>query len=1015
MALTRIRAQQILNIDIKQAVRVVTTSNITLSGGAPGIVDEVTLVAGNRVLVNGQTDATQNGIYQVQSAGSNVASTGTWVRSSDANVTGEIASGLVVTVSEGYTFKDTLWTLTTDDPVIIGQSLISFQQSTSFSFGVINAGGAAILANTVGDTFTFSAGDNIAITGNANSKTVTIGVSGIETSEISNGTSTVAIATANGNVTVSVAGTANVLTVGSTGTVVLGTSSATGNITGGNILTGAQVIASGVIESGTGLSTGGYLSVDGSSDLHNTTVYGNLSATGTISVGGITLSGNLIVGAGPTLTIDPNGSGGTDGNVVITGNLTVNGTTTTINSNTITTNDLQINMANNAATATAANNGGIGVGPAGAEYATFLYNTASNVWIASLGISSVGNITGGNLIGTNVTGTLTTAAQTNITSVGTLTSASISGNVQGGNILTAGLISAAGSITGASVVGGVITGTSTSVTGTTTAASVVGGVITGTSASVTGNITGSFILGNGSQLTGIAAGGGITWTTQANSAPSSPAAGDFWYDSYTDKKYQYTDDGVSDYWIDQSFPTSFSSLAVTGNIVAGNVLLTGNIVGNIVSQTVTANVIGTVTGNVVGNVSGNLIGNSYGNSTGTHTGNVTGNLTGSVLTAAQPLITSVGTLTSLAVTGNVTTDTFFLGNGSQLTGIAASYGNADVASNLAAFGSNPISTTGNITAGFILGNGIAITGLTFSSLSDANTAGLTVDEFYLSAETALSVTNSGSSGYLFDQYSGTNPTITVTAGTTVAFRLAVTGHPFLIQSSGANYSTGLNHVTTTGTVTTDSSAQGKVTGTLYWKIPAGAAGNYTYQCSIHSGMVGTITVKDPNVGVFTSVSVSGNIVNASANGVGNIGSATSFFNTVHAKATSAQYADLAEMYEADAAYTPGTVLVFGGGHEVTVSAVSHDPRTAGVVSTNPSYLMNSGLTGPTVVAVALTGRVPCCVQGPVSKGDRLVNIAAGVAGRLDPDKYEVGSVIGKSLEEICDSGQHIIEIAIGRY
>jgi hypothetical protein len=164
-----------------------------------------------------------------------------------------------------------------------------------------------------------------------------------------------------------------------------------------------------------------------------------------------------------------------------------------------------------------------------------------------------------------------------------------------------------------------------------------------------------------------------------------------------------------------------------------------------------------------------------------------------------------------------------------------------------------------------------------------------------------------------------------------------------------------------------------------------------------------------------SIIVVKDIVNGQANGVGNIGSATTYFNTVFAKATSAQYADLAEMYTADAAYAPGTVLVFGGQHEVTVSAVSHDPRTAGVVSTNPSYLMNSGLTGPTAVAVALTGRVPCCVQGPVSKGDRLVNIAAGVAGRLDPDKYEVGSVIGKSLEEICDSGRHIIEIAIGRY
>ena len=66
-----------------------------------------------------------------------------------------------------------------------------------------------------------------------------------------------------------------------------------------------------------------------------------------------------------------------------------------------------------------------------------------------------------------------------------------------------------------------------------------------TTLSATGNISGTYFLGNGSQLTGISAsGGGITWTTVANTAPSSPNAGDFWYDSYTSVKYQYTNDGT---------------------------------------------------------------------------------------------------------------------------------------------------------------------------------------------------------------------------------------------------------------------------------------------------------------------------------------------------------------------------------------------------------------------------------------------------------------------------------------
>jgi plastocyanin len=119
-------------------------------------------------------------------------------------------------------------------------------------------------------------------------------------------------------------------------------------------------------------------------------------------------------------------------------------------------------------------------------------------------------------------------------------------------------------------------------------------------------------------------------------------------------------------------------------------------------------------------------------------------------------------------------------------------------------------------------------------------------QFAYPAITALDVTNSGASAYLFNnQYVGNNPTIYVISGTTIAFNLNVTGHPFLIRTAGgSNYSTGLIHVAVDGTVTTETNAQGKVTGTLYWQIPAGTTGAYQYICSIHSGMVGVITIKD---------------------------------------------------------------------------------------------------------------------------------------------------------------------------
>jgi hypothetical protein len=133
---------------------------------------------------------------------------------------------------------------------------------------------------------------------------------------------------------------------------------------------------------------------------------------------------------------------------------------------------------------------------------------------------------------------------------------------------------------------------------------------------------------------------------------------------------------------------------------------------------------------------------------------------------------------------------------------------------------------------------------TFSALTD--TAGLTIDKIYLPAITMLSTTNNGASSYRFDQYGTTdNPTVFALNGATIAFNLNVAGHPFLIQTSGgSNYNDGLTHVTTDGAVTTGSNAQGKDSGTLYWKIPSSISGNYRYICSIHSGMVGTITIKN---------------------------------------------------------------------------------------------------------------------------------------------------------------------------
>jgi hypothetical protein len=221
MGLTRIRAEQISDIDYKQAVRVVTVTNVTLSGGAPNSVDSVNLTTGDRILVTGQSTGSQNGLYQVQTVGA--GSNGTWTRTSDGNQDGEIEAGMIVMVTEGTTYKDTQWKLTTNNPIVIGTTSLAFEQSSAYGFGTISANAVSVTADSVGDTLTLTAGDNISILGNNTSKTVTISVAGISLNSISNGTSNVNVVSSGGNVTVGVGGTANVATFSSTGFTVADT------------------------------------------------------------------------------------------------------------------------------------------------------------------------------------------------------------------------------------------------------------------------------------------------------------------------------------------------------------------------------------------------------------------------------------------------------------------------------------------------------------------------------------------------------------------------------------------------------------------------------------------------------------------------------------------------------------------------------------------------------------------------------------------------------------------------
>ena len=277
--------------------------------------------------------------------------------------------------------------------------------------------------------------------------------------------------------------------------------------------------------------------------------------------------------------------------------------------------------------------------------------------------------------------TVTTASQPNITSLGTLTSVTASGNVQGGNIKTVGLVSATGSVLSSNNISaaGNVVGANGIFSGTMLVTSFITGGnfntggyvyavgnVTGSNVCATslissaGNVVGSYLIGDGSQITNLPAG-------------------------------NYSNANVT------SLLANLGSnvISATGNITGGNLKTTG-----LISAT------GDITaGNV--NAGASIVATSHTGATFSATGSITGgNInTGGIVTATGNVTGgNLRTVGQVSATGNIT-GSFFIGNGSLLTGISASgYSNANVVTLLAAYGSNAISTTGNVTAGNFVGN-----------------------------------------------------------------------------------------------------------------------------------------------------------------------------------------------------------------------------------------------------------------------------------------------------------------------
>jgi hypothetical protein len=752
----------------------------------------------------------------------------------------------------------------------------------------------------------------------------------------------------------------------------------TGNITGGNLLTPGVVTATGNVTGGN-INTGGQV-----------VAVGNVTGTGIVMSGNIT-GGNLLTGGRIVATgnIDANNVNAvndltaehiyTTGNAYIGGNLIVSGNLSYININDLRVEDpiIILGTGPNGAPLTSDDNLDRGiymeyyVGAQGNAFMGWQNSTgnliaASNVTFASndvISVNTYGTFQAGNLY---IESALSTG---NITGTGVV----MSGNITGGNLLTGAQVVAAGNITGANI-------------------------NTGGQVVATGNVTGGNL---------ITTNGFIDTSASRITINGRDADVDFAVDGDTLANVFYVDAGTG--------TASFGSSTQTTNaIVAFNA--TNSIlmpVGNTTQRPGTG---------VIGMLRFNSIGDALEvyDSTGW---------------------TEVGTPVFTVIA-----DEQFNGDGSTLAFVLGS--EQTTASCI-------VSINGVIQIPTIAYS-VSGTGTSTLTFTEAPEPGDIIDVRQLTTTTTVtSISNTGGNAVI--QPNPLTANVDVTGNLVVSGSVSASSFIGLDATKIANGTSEMAVIASGGniraniggtTVQTISPGLVAITGDLSVTGNATLSGNIlgdrvvngttSFEIQTPSGNANITVGATSNVAVFTTtglavagtVSVSGTgnvtganivatadvftpeIVKTGSNAVGNIGQANNYFNQVFAQATSALYADLAEKYIADAEYAPGTVVVFGGDKEVTVTSTDADRAVAGVVSTNPSYIMNSGLEAEYVATVALTGRVPCRVQGTVKKGDMMVSAGYGVA-RAEADP-KVGTVIGKALEN-HEGNEGVIEVVVGRF
>ena len=861
---------------------------------------------------------------------------------------------------------------------------------------------------------------NLSATGNV-SGTYFVGngslLTGISTtsSNIFNANTSVAIAAVNANVNMVVNGN-QIANVWSGGISVVGavaassTLSATGNITGGNIQTAGVISATGNITSAANIAAGNVLTGGALSAAGNVTG-GNINTTGVVSTGGNVQAGNLRTLGLISAAGDIYGNNVNIVNVNATGNVT--------GGNIISNQDI---FGSGVVSTTGNITGSYFLGN-GSQLtdiaATGIQNGTSNAKVVSSGgnvtvsVGGTANIAVFSTLGANITGWV--GATGNLGVAGNVAFTGTSQNIDIGTSQTTGNVA----IGGASQTG-------TMTLGQSTASQTIN---IGHGATGTGN-TKTIQIGEN----GLA---GSTTTIDIGPVTATTAAGLVTFNTAT--RVAIANTGASALSVAGNVTganiSTGGSATVTGNIVGGNistaglVTATGNVTGgNIITAAAVSAASVSSSGNVTG---GNIITSAAISAGGlvSATGNVTG---GNIITAG--LITATGNITSTAnvsggniigtLVGNVTGATTISASG-NITGGNLNAAGLSLSSNVV----SALATTANITGGNLISTGIMqaansiVTGaITTPSWTTTGVGIRTVASVYTDSSTAGAATAATNHVHVLAQptIAATNSVVTTTTAATLYIagapangtNMTVT-NPYAVLVNAGNVGVTANidggNLRTAGQV----SATGNITG---GNVLGGANVNATLLSGTTVSVSGNITganliVNGTAAAGSAVLIVSGNIQTTAANNTANIGNVSNYFNTVHAKATTAQYADLAEWYESDADYAKGTVLIFGGDKEVTIASHVSDARIAGVVSTNPAHVMNSGLKAQHVAAVALTGRVPTMVVGPVAKGDMMVSAGGGRA--MACSEPRLGSVIGKALQDHPD-GTGVIEIVVGR-